>query len=64
MGLPITPTLLSRFESTHDIQSVSQTYKDSYQFEFLHHLSDCDKWALVHEGRPSTMSWLYMVPKQ
>jgi hypothetical protein len=64
MGLPITPTLLSRFQSTHDIQQVSQTYKDSYQFEFLHHLSDCDKWALVHEGRPSTMSWLYMVPKQ
>jgi len=64
MNLPITSTLLSRFGSTHDIQQVSQTYKDSYQFEFLKHLSDCDKWALVHEGRPSTMSWLYMVPKQ
>lgn len=64
MNPTITPTLLERFNSTHDIQSVSQTYKDSYQFEFLHHLSDCDKWALVHEGRPSTMSWLYMVPRQ
>lgn len=64
MDLPITPTLLERFKDTHIMQSVSQTYKDSYQFEFLHHLSDCDKWALIHEGRPSTMSWLYMVPKQ
>jgi hypothetical protein len=64
MNSTITPTLLARFQHTHNIQSVSQTYKDSYQFDFLHHLSDCDKWALVHEGRPSTMSWLYMVPKQ
>lgn len=64
MNPVITDTLVSRFQLTHDIQQVSQTYKDSYQFDFLHHLSDCDKWALVHEGRPSTMSWLYMVPKQ
>jgi hypothetical protein len=64
MNPVITDTLVSRFQSTHDIQQVSQTYKDSYQFDFLQHLSDCDKWALVHEGRPSTMSWLYMVPKK
>jgi hypothetical protein len=64
MNPVITDTLVSRFQATHDIQQVSQTYKDSYQFDFLNHLSDCDKWALVHEGRPSTMSWLYMVPKQ
>lgn len=64
MNPVITPTLIERFKSTHDIQSVSQTYKDSYQFDFLQHLSDCDKWALVHEGRPSTMSWLYMVPRR
>jgi ribosomal protein L11 methylase PrmA len=60
----ITSTLIERFGSTHTIQTVSQTVKDAYQFEFLQGLSDCDKWALVHEGRPSTMSWLYMVPVQ
>jgi hypothetical protein len=64
MNPVITDTLVYRFQSTHDIQQVSQTYKDSYQFDFLHQLSDCDKWALVHEGRPSAMSWLYMIPKQ
>jgi predicted RNA methylase len=63
MNPVITKTLVSRFEHTHNIEQVSQTTKDSYQFEFLQNLSDCDKWALVHEGRPSTMSWLYMVPK-
>ena len=58
----ITHTLQQRFANTHQIVTVSQCYKDPYQFEFLQELSDCDKWALVHEGRPSTMSWLYMTP--
>jgi len=60
----ITETLLSRFSKTHQTLVASQTHKDPYQFEFLAGLSDCDKWALVHEGRPSTMSWLYMTPVQ
>jgi hypothetical protein len=55
--------LTDRFLSTHDIQVADQKYKDPYQFDFLKPLSDCDKWALVHEGRPSSMSWLYMTPK-
>lgn len=63
MNSVITKTLISRFESTHNIEQVFQTTKDPYQFKFLYHLSDCDKWALVQEGRPSTMNWLYMIPK-
>ena len=59
----ITQTLIDRFESTHDIQRIEQKFKDPYQFDFLRELSDCDKWALVHEGRPSAMNWLYMTPK-
>lgn len=59
----ITAELISRFETTHDIQQVTQRAKDPYQFEFLACLSDCDKWTLVHEGRPSTMHWLYLSPK-
>ena len=60
----ITDTLISRFVETHNIHKIDQTAKDPYQFDFLRDISDCDKWALVHEGRPSTMTWLYMVPKQ
>lgn len=60
----ITSELTKRFETTHSIVSQDQTGKDPYKFEFLKSLSDCDKWALVHEGRPSTMTWLYMEPKQ
>lgn len=58
----ITNDLVARFSQTHKIQATAQTTKDPYQFDFLQGLSDCDKWALVHEGRPSTMTWLYMVP--
>jgi hypothetical protein len=60
----ITDTLIQRFKDTHNIDAIKQQYKDPYKFDFLEEISDCDKWALVHEGRPSTMTWLYMVPKQ
>lgn len=60
----ITDTLIERFSATHVIQQAAQKTKDPYQFDFLRDLSDCDKWCLVHEGRPSTMTWLYMVPRQ
>lgn len=60
----ITEKLIQRFQNTHNIALQDQTTKDVYQFGFLKNLSDCDKWALVHEGRPSTMSWLYLSPKQ
>lgn len=59
----ITEELIKRFSATHEIQAIEQSFKDPYQFEFLKELSDCDKWALVHEGRPSTMTWLCMTPK-
>lgn len=59
----ITETLQERFKETHNVTVIEQKYKDPYQFEFLKQFSDCDKWALVHEGRPSAMTWLYMVPK-
>jgi hypothetical protein len=59
----LTEQLINRFNHSHTIQSIDQQHKDPYQFAFLKELSDCDKWALVHEGRPSTMTWLYMVPR-
>jgi hypothetical protein len=58
----ITDTLIKRFSASHNIRTVQQCSKDPYQFDCLKELSDCDKWALVHEGRPSTMTWLYITP--
>jgi hypothetical protein len=58
----LTSQLAERFCNSHVIHLVQQQSKDPYQFKFLQDLSDCDKWALVHEGRPSTMTWMYMVP--
>ena len=60
----ITETLINRFSQTHTIEQTQSQYKDPYQFDFLHELSDADKWCLVSEGRPSSMTWLYMVPIQ
>lgn len=60
----ITATLQQRFQDTHIIQYAEQTTKNPYQFSWTRCLSDCDKLALIHEGRPSTMTWLYMVPRQ
>lgn len=60
----ITQTLCQRFSSTHDLQTVAQQTKDAYSPSWCESLSDCDKWCLVHEGRPSTGRWIYMVPKQ
>lgn len=59
----ITDTIADRFRKSHVIQQTAQKTKDPYQFDWCNDLSDCDKWALVHEGRPSTMTWLYMSPK-
>jgi len=59
----ITNTLIERFQHTHLLQYAAQQRKDPFQFAWCATLSDCDKWALINEGRPSTMVWLYMVPK-
>lgn len=59
----ITERIADRFSATHRITKIEQSGKDPYQFEFLRTLSDCDKWCLVHEGRPETGYWLWMEPQ-
>jgi hypothetical protein len=59
----ITADIRDRFSATHEVHFTKQCSKDPYQFKWLESLSDCDKWALVHEGRPSVATWLYMVPR-
>jgi hypothetical protein len=59
----LTRDLMQRFQDTHHVTTITQSYKDPYKFSWTTDLSDCDKWALVHEGRPMTSSWLWMVPR-
>lgn len=59
----ITDHIAARFSATHRVIRIEQQGKNPYQFEFLRGLSDCDKWCLVHEGRPETGFWLWMEPR-
>lgn len=58
----ITDRIAQRFQATHRTVKIEQAGKDPYQFGFLRTVSDCDKWCLVHEGRPETGYWLWMEP--
>jgi hypothetical protein len=58
----ITDLLVSRFANTHNIQIISQGAKNPY-IDLIADLSDYDKMLLCIEHRPSTMNWLYIVPK-
>ncbi len=57
----ITNRIIERFANTHDIKLITQGSKNPYS-SITHDLSDYDKVLLCCEGRPSTASWLYMVP--
>jgi hypothetical protein len=59
----ITSKLSFEFQSSHDVAVIEQSTKDPYKFEFLKKLSDSDKFALIHEGRPEVGYWLWMEPK-
>lgn len=59
----LTDRIREKFGSSHDITLITQQTKDPYQFDWTGPLSDCDKWALVHEGRPITSTWLWMTPR-
>jgi len=60
----LTEIIAARFDASHEVTTIWQNSQGAYDFEFMRPLSDCDKWCLVHEGRPSAGTWLYMVPKQ
>jgi 16S rRNA G966 N2-methylase RsmD len=58
----LTEKLIERFKETHRIASIPQGSKNPY-LEITHDLSDYDKMLLCVEARPSTMTWLFMEPK-
>ena len=61
----ITDELISRFSNSHNITVISQGAKNPHKPEhIMKQFGDLDKMLLCCEERPSTMYWLYMVPKQ
>lgn len=58
----LTDKLISRFADTHLIKIIPQGAKNPY-IDITHDLNDYDKTLLCCEARPSTMTWLYMIPK-
>ena len=58
----MTDLITSRFAATHDITAITQGAKNPY-VDVVADLGDHDKMLMCMEGRPSTMTWLYLVPK-
>ncbi len=54
--------LMERFSDSHRIVEIKQGAKNPY-LPIIDDLPDMAKMVIVSEGRPQTMYWLYMVPK-
>ena len=54
----ITPTLLDRFEKTHDIERVDEQSRNPWQSPWLASLGAFEAMLLVCEFRPEPMHWL------
>jgi SAM-dependent methyltransferase len=50
--------LESRFSETHAITRITEGPRDPNRHPFMRKLSSTDRWLLVSEGRPETMTWL------
>jgi len=59
----LTDKLVARFKDTHNVKVIPQGAKNPY-LGITFDLSDYDKMLLCVESRPSTMTWLFMEPKQ
>lgn len=57
-----TDLIIDRFKDTHDVYPISQGAKNPY-IDILFDLCDSDKMLLCCESRPSTMTWVVMIPK-
>lgn len=57
-----TDLIVGRFKETHDVYTIPQGAKNPY-IDILFDLCDSDKMLLCCESRPSTMTWVVMIPK-
>jgi len=58
----LTNKLKERFKDTHWIEEIRQGAKDPHVW-IIDDLGDYDKYLICSESRPSTMTWLEMIPK-
>jgi len=45
------------------LEIISNSYRNPHEFEILNKFTDDDKFLMMSEGRPESMTWLYLKPK-
>lgn len=53
----ISSTLERRFGDSHEMQRIDQGGRNPNEAEELRKLDESDRWLLVNEGRPESMTW-------
>lgn len=56
-------TMLARFHATHDMLRFESSLRDPNAFEVCRVMPDAQKWAVVSEGRPQSMTWLWLTKR-
>jgi hypothetical protein len=57
-GADILSGLEARFRPSHNVTQIAQGGRDPNEVPELRKLAEWDRWLLVDEGRPETMTWL------
>lgn len=56
-------TLLNRLTPTHELAAIMEGGRNPNAFPALHGLPNLERWLMVDEGRPETMSWIIARPR-
>ena len=59
----ITPTILKRFEKTHDISLIDSVERDASVYPELTILPIETRWVAISEFRNGPQQWGYLIPK-
>lgn len=54
--------MVERFAFTHEIELFGSGPRDPHEFDIMVNMPDREKWAVMSEGRPQSMRWLWMTP--
>lgn len=55
-------TMTARFIASHTVTRFESSARDPNEFEVCRGMPDAQKWAVMSEGRPQSMTWLWMQP--